>query len=166
MTVIEAIETRRSVRKYKDTPIEDEKLIAVLEAGRISHSARNAQDWKFIIVREPTLKAVLAEASENQPSMISAPAALVAIATDDRVMLCGVHTEIMDTTIAFTAMQLRAWELGLGTCWLGRFHADRVHAALNLADTEKVIAMSPLGYPDEVPDMRPRKSAEEVYAII
>ena len=166
MTVKEAIETRRSVRKYKATPVEDEKLIAVLEAGRISPSARNAQDWKFVIVRDPELLAQCAEASENQPSMLSAPAALVAIATGDREMLCGVHTEIMDTTIAFTSMLLRAWELGLGTCWLGRFHADKVHSALNLAASERVIAMSPIGYPDETPDVRPRKSAEEVYTII
>ena len=166
MTVQEAIETRRSVRKYKDTPIEDEKLIAVLEAGRISPSARNAQDWRFVIVRNPELMQKLAEASENQPSMLSAPAALVAIATGDREMLCGVHTEIMDTSIAFTSMLLRAWELGLGTCWLGRFHADRVAAALNISATEKVIAMSPIGYPDETPDLRPRKSAEEVWAIV
>jgi len=166
MTVIEAIETRRSVRKYKDTPIEDEKLVAVLEAARLSPSARNAQDWKFIIVRDAELMKLCAEASENQPSILSSPCAIVAIATGDREMLCGAHTELVDTSIAFTSMLLRAWELGLGTCWLGRFHADKVHAALKLSATEKVIAMSPLGYPDEVPDMRPRKTAAEVWAIV
>jgi len=165
MTVIDAIKTRRSVRKYKPTPIEDEKLIAVLEAGRLSPSARNQQEWRFIIVRDPALKQKMYEAAE-QPSVESAPAVLVAIATGDIQMMCGGHTSAIDTSIAFTSMLLRAWELGLGTCWLGRFDADKVKADLALPESETVIAITPIGYPDEVPEIRPRKTAEEIYKII
>ncbi|MDR0906510.1 MAG: nitroreductase family protein [Oscillospiraceae bacterium] len=166
MTVKEAIETRRSVRKFKSTPIEDEKLIAVLEAGRLSPSARNQQQWKFFVVRDRAILEKLYVASENQPSVQSAPAALVAVATGDIQMACGGHTSAIDTSIAFAYMLLRAWELGLGTCWLGRFHEDQVKAALNLPADNTVVAFTPLGYPDETPEPRPRKDASEIYQII
>jgi nitroreductase len=166
MTVQEAIETRRSVRKFKPTPIEDEKLVAVLEAGRLSPSARNQQQWKFFIVRDKAILEKLYIASEHQPSVQSAPAALVAVATGDIQMACGGHTDAIDTSIAFAYMLLRAWELGLGTCWLGRFHEEQVRAALSLPDGDRVIAFTPLGYPDETPEPRPRRDAADIYAIL
>jgi len=52
MNVIDAINTRRSIRAYQDRPVEEEKLLKVLEAGRLAPSAKNMQDWKFIVVRD------------------------------------------------------------------------------------------------------------------
>ncbi|MBE0633942.1 nitroreductase family protein, partial [Candidatus Bathyarchaeota archaeon] len=66
MNVIEAIKTRRSVRKYKPTPIPEEHLKTILEAARLAPSAGNKQPWKFIIVRDPDTKKKLAEVANNQ----------------------------------------------------------------------------------------------------
>ena len=52
MEIIEAIRSRRSIRKYQERAIEPERLMRVLDAGRIAPSAKNLQDWKFIVVRD------------------------------------------------------------------------------------------------------------------
>jgi nitroreductase len=162
MTVKEAIETRRSIRKYDPRPVEEEKLLAVLEAGRLSPSAANRQSWRFILVREPGLLKKLHAASDNQPGVAQAPACIVAVATDSVVMACGQETGAMDASIAMTQMRLAAHELGLGTCWLGHFFADQVRSALNIPDSAQVVAFTPIGYPAETPEARPRRAFGEV----
>jgi nitroreductase len=162
MTVGDAIRTRRSVRQYDSRPVEEEKLAAVLEAARLSPSAVNGQQWRFILVRDKALLEKMFEASDNQPSVAQAPAFIAAVATGSREMLCGEPTSTVDLSIAMSYMILQAHELGLGTCWLGRFHADKVKAALGIPDTAEVVAVTPIGYPAESPEPRPRKSAAEV----
>ena len=66
MTVMEAIRARRSIRKYQDRPVEEEKLQQVLEAGRLAPSARNQQQWHFIAVTDKQLKEKLPEACCGQ----------------------------------------------------------------------------------------------------
>jgi nitroreductase len=66
MRVIDAIALRRSIRAFSDSPVEDEKLFRVLEAGRLAPSARNMQDWRFVVVKDPGLRRRLAEAARNQ----------------------------------------------------------------------------------------------------
>ncbi|MDR1064893.1 MAG: nitroreductase family protein [Oscillospiraceae bacterium] len=162
MTVEQAIKERRSVRSYLPKTVEEEKLLAVLEAGRLSPSAKNQQQWKFILVRDPEKLKLLLEASEGQRSVEEAPAAIVACASADYTMLCGERTAPIDTSIAFSSMLLRAYELGLGTCWLGRFRADIVKSALGIPDNVEVVAVTPIGYPAETPEARPRKTLAEV----
>ncbi|MDR0917331.1 MAG: nitroreductase family protein [Oscillospiraceae bacterium] len=165
MTVAEAIATRRSVRKYDSRPVDETLLREVLEAARISPSAANGQNWRFILVRDPAILAKLAVAADNQPSMIEAPAAIVALATASRDMSCGQPTSTVDCSIAMSYLILRAHELGLGTCWLGRFFADKVRDALAIPDDAVIVAMTPIGYPAETPDARPRKAFDEVVSF-
>ena len=162
MNVMEAIKTRRSIRKYADKPVEDEKLNLVLEAARISPSAANAQNWRFIAVTDKDVLAKLYVASHEQQSVKEAPCMLVACATGNRVMACGQPTSSVDLSIAMSYMILEAHELGLGTCWLGHFKEDEVKLALDIPEDVAVVAITPLGYPAEQPEARPRKSAEEV----
>jgi nitroreductase len=162
MNVSEAIRTRRSVRHYDPREVEQEKLDLVLEAARLSPSAANQQQWKFILVRDKELLEKLYIASENQPSVKEAPAAIVVCATGNRVMTCGQPTETVDPSIATSYLILQAHELGLGTCWLGRFHAEQVKDALAIPEDVTVVAVTPIGYPAEEPPARPRKTAAEV----
>jgi nitroreductase len=69
---------------------------------------------------------------------------------------------IIDVSIAFSFMMLQATELGLGTCWLGAFDENAARKILGVPDHVRIVAMTPLGYPDEVPAGRPRKSLDEV----
>lgn len=167
MDVMTAIKSRRSIRAYKSTEVEEEKLNLILEAARLSPSARNLQNWKFIVVRDKKLRERLVEAAARQRFVGEAPVTLIACATaPERVMTCGQPANTIDLSIALSFMMLEAAELGLGTCWLGSFYEDKVKEVLNLPEGYRVVAMTPLGYPDENPSPRPRKSIEEIIEYI
>ena len=162
MKLNELITTRRSIRKYQNKPLDRDALDAVLEAGRLAPSARNRQDWHFTAVENPALRQQLADACCNQQMVSDAPVALVIWMNAEDVMRCDQSAATIDGAIALSFMMLKATELGLGTCWLGAFYADKVKAALALPNDAIVVAVSPLGWPDESPAPRPRKSAKEV----
>ena len=162
MNVKEAIETRRSIRKYLQTPVEEEKLRLVLDAARLAPSARNDQKWRFIAVRDDAKRQLLCEAAFDQPFVKEAPVVIVACGMEPRFMSCGMPTDIVDVSIAVSYITLQACELGLGTCWLGHFDAQKVRAALGIPEDVSVVAVTPLGYPAQNPDPRPRKAFDEV----
>jgi nitroreductase len=162
MEVMEAIKSRRSVRKFSGRLLEEEKLLRVLEAGRLSPSSRNDQEWRFILVRDPKKLKLLMEAADGQIHVGEAPAAIVVCGTDRHLMDCGQPTDTVNCSIALAYMMLEAHELGLGTCWLGHFFADKVKKALDIPDYVSVVAFTPIGYPAEEPAGRPRKRFGEV----
>lgn len=163
MDVIEAIRRRRSIRKYQNKPVEEEKLNRVLEAGRLAPSAKNLQDWRFIVVRDPDTRRRLAEAAKNQWFIAEAPVVIAACGTETKyVMTCGQHTYTIDVSIAVAHMTLEATELGLGTCWIGAFYEDRVKEILGIPDHIRVVTLLPMGYPAEEPAARPRKPLNEI----
>jgi nitroreductase len=161
--VFTAIQGRRSIRKYKSTPVEEEKLNKVLEAARLAPSASNGQDWKFIVIRDEIIKSKLSEAAGGQRFVSQAPVVIVACGIEPKnIMLCGQYKYTIDVSIAVTHILLAAYELGLGTCWLGRFEKDKVKKLLNIPEEVRVVAITPLGYPDEQPIPKPRKDLAEI----
>ena len=155
MDVLDAIKTRRSVRKYLDKPVEDEKLNVILEAGRLAPSASNRQEWRFVIVRDPTTRRRLAEAASSQTFVGQAPVVIVACAqTDGHVMRCGQLCYPIDVAIALDHMSLAATELGLGTCWIGAFNEQKVKEILGIPKEIRVVELMPLGYPSDSSVMR------------
>jgi nitroreductase len=163
MNVIDAIKVRRSIRAYQDRQIEEEKLLAVLEAGRLAPSARNLQDWKFIIVRDKEKRQSLSVAATGQSFVAQAPVVIAACGTEtEYIMTCGQHTYPIDVAIAIDHMSLEALEQGLGTCWIGAFHEDQVKEILGVPNKIRVVVMLALGYPAESPSARPRKRVEEI----
>ena len=166
MDVFEAIKNRKSIRKYKDTPVPEDKLRKVIEAGRLAPSARNSQPWNFVIVKDPDLREKLFEASERQASVGTAPADIIIWTDDNSPMMCGQPHGTVDCSIAMSFMLLEAEEVGLGMCWLGHFDERAVKAMLDLPENAEVIAVTPVGYPDETPDAKPRKSIDEVLKTV
>lgn len=165
MTVKEAIDARRSIRKFDSRAVDAETLREVLEAGRLAPSAKNMQNWKLIAVTDRALRPALQAACGGQTSVLEAPVTLIVCATDDSVMSCGQHRSSVDCSIALSFMMLRATELGLGTCWLGHFFAPQIKEALSLPAEYIPVAVAPLGYPAE--DGRPhdRRAFDEVCEI-
>ena len=165
MKVLEVIQKRRSVRKYKEDPIPEKDLMRVLEAARLAPSGKNFQPWKFIIVKDKALKEKLAQASAGQFFMAEAPIIIVGCGFPDN---CYAHmgrymkSWSVDVTIALEHLILQAQEEGLGTCWIGSFEEEEVKAILNIPENVKVLALTPLGYPDEIPRFRRRKSLDEI----
>lgn len=163
MSVIEAIRTRRSIRAYKDQPVEPEKLQQVLEAARLAPSANNRQGWKFIVVQDPAIRQALVTACHNQKFVGQAPVVIAACSTDpQRVMASGQPAAAVDLAIAVDHMTLAAVELGLGTCWIGAFDAPAVAKLLGVPSDAVVVHILPLGYPSSSPPAHKAKPPSEV----
>lgn len=165
MKVLDVIQKRRSVRKYKEDPIPEKALMRVLEAARLAPSGKNFQPWKFIIVKDKALKEKLAQASAGQFFMAEAPIIIVGCGFPDNCyarMGRYMKSWSVDVTIALEHLILQAQEEGLGTCWIGSFEEEEVKAILNIPENVKVLALTPLGYPEEIPRFRGRKSLDEI----
>ena len=163
MDVFAAISQRSSIRAYKATEVEEDKLRKVLEAARLSPSASNRQEWKFIVIRNKEARKKLAKAAFGQSFIEEAPVVIVACGTESKAMLgCGQPTHTVDLSIACAYMILEAHELGLGTCWIGAFREDETKRILNIPEHVRVVAMIPLGYPNQPPSKKFRKSLDQI----
>jgi len=163
MNVHDAIRSRYSVRAYQDRPVEQDKLLAVLEAARLAPSGSNRQPWKFVVVRDAQTRQALMAACGGQKFVGQAPVVIAAVGImPDRVMKCQVPGDPVDVAIAIDHMTLAAVELGLGTCWVGAFDQDAVRQALGIPDSAKVIEVLALGYPADTPRPKARKAMDEV----
>ncbi|MDH5447831.1 MAG: nitroreductase family protein [Candidatus Bathyarchaeota archaeon] len=159
MDVFEAIKTRRSIRKYKSDSIPDEKLKMILEAARLAPSAANRQPWRFVVVCDAERKKALAKASNNQTFLADAAAIVTAISDPD----ISKRWYAKDPMIAVEHMALTATSLGYGTCWIGAFNEEEVKHLLNIPKGMRVIALLPIGIPDETPQPRPRREISEIF---
>lgn len=163
MDVKTAIRERRSIRAYEDRPVEEAKLLRVLEAARLAPSARNVQERKFVVVRDPALREKLVAAANGQKFVGQAPVVIAACATETgHVMSCGLPNYQIDTAIAITNMTLQAVEEGLGTCWIGAFKQDEVKRLLDIPESACVVELLTLGYPAQQPAPRSRKPLTEI----
>jgi len=163
MDVFETITSRRSIRRYSDSAVEEDKLIRVLDAARLAPSANNRQEWKFVVVTDQQIRKKLAEAARNQKFVAEAPVVVACCATEsDKIMTCGHPAFLIDVAIAIDHMTLAAWAMGLGTCWIGAFYEDRVKEILRIPDRIRVVELLTIGYPAEQPPARPRKQLNEI----
>ncbi|MGA2091356.1 MAG: nitroreductase family protein [Endomicrobiales bacterium] len=164
MGVLEAIKRRCSVRSYLDRPIESEKLEMILEAARLAPSAGNRQEWRFIVVRDGSIRQSLMKAAKNQISVGQAPVVIACCAeTDNYIMSCGQLSYPIDMAIAIEHMVLQATEEGIGTCWIGAFYEDQVKEILGIPKDIRVVQLLILGYPDKpCPIHKDRLSLKEI----
>jgi nitroreductase len=163
MDVFSAIRQRSSIRAYQATDIEEDKLKMILEAARLSPSASNRQEWKFIIVKNKETKKKLAKAAFGQSFIAEAPIVIVACGTEPKSMMaCGQPAYTVDVSIACAFMILQACELGLGTCWIGAFKENETKKILDVPEQVRVVAMTPVGYPNELPSDKSRKNLNQI----
>jgi nitroreductase len=162
MDVSQAIQSRYSCRRYEDKPIEEAKLRAVLEAARQAPSAKNLQDWRFVVVTDSDRRAKLAVAANNQTFMAEAGAIIVACTISEHVMRCGQAIGPIDVAIALEHMCLQATELGLATCWIGSFYPDKVRPIVGIPDDVNMIELLALGYPADSPKEHRREPLDKI----
>ncbi|MCU0915603.1 MAG: nitroreductase family protein [Planctomycetes bacterium] len=165
MDVSEAIRNRYSCRHYRDKPLEQNHLTAVLEAARQAPSAKNLQDWRFVVVTDKQTKKRLAAAANNQTFLEEAGAIVVACTVSDHVMRCGQGVGPIDVAIALEHMCLQATELGLATCWIGSFYADKVRSIVGIPDNIVVIELLALGYPADAPKEHRREALDRIVSF-
>ena len=173
MEVLEAIKTRRSVRKYKATPIDDKTLQLVLEAARWAPSWANTQCWRFIVVRDAKTKSQLAStlpsSNRARDGVQNAPVVIVACAEIGQAGYIGGKLVsdkgdwwyMFDIALAMQNLVLAAHSLGLGTVYIGWFDAKKVASILRVPPGFCVVAITPLGYPDQEPKTTPRRELSQ-----
>ena len=170
MDFYKVIRTRRSVRSYKKDPIPEEVLNRVLDAARVAPSGGNRQPWKFILVKDATLKQKMVSVCNNQKFIAEAPLIVVACGqrlSTNRGGYMGEMGMLLDVSIAFTHLILAARAEGLGTCWIGAFNNKEIKKLLKVPDGYEVVAATPLGYPSADLFTKPknRKNLDEVVSV-
>jgi nitroreductase len=163
MEVLEAIKTRRSIRKYKPGPIPEKDLKRILEAARLAPSAGNKQPWRFVVVRDPETKEKLGEIARGQTWISDAGAIVAALAMDRKSPEVYERWAERDVMTAVEHIVLASWSLGYGTCWIGAFYEDQVKELLGVPEEMKVIVLLPIGVPAHSPDPRSRKPLDEIF---
>lgn len=159
MNIHELIKTRKSVRSFQDRDIPPDLLERILDTAHFCPSAKNIQEWKFIVVRNPALREKLAEAAKGQTFVGQAPVVLVCCAVKcDYVMTCGQPAYPIDLAIIIDHISLLATAEGLGTCWIGAFYEDKVKTLLGIPPDVRVVQLLPIGYPaDPAPVSKSRR---------
>ena len=178
MDLFEAIKTRRSVRKYADKPVEDEKLEAVLEAVRLAPSWANMQCWRLVVVKDKAVKETLSDlsyvesyfapkgykANPSKKALAEAPVVIVLCAEQSQSgVIWGQNYYLVDVGIASQNLMLAARGQGLGTVFVGVYDEVKVKGILNIPQNVRVVGLLPLGYPaGESKDGPPRKPMQEI----
>lgn len=164
--MMKIFQERRSIRRYGDRPVEEEKLQAVLEAARLAPSWANMQCWTYIVVRDQATREAISATLERNPAqkaVAAAPVLIVACADPEKSgKVKDQHYYLVDIGISLEHLCLEAWNQGLGTCWIGWFDEDKIRPILGVPENIRIVAMTPLGYPATYPEERGRKPLEEM----
>ena len=156
MDFLELARERYSVRKFASKKVENEKLDAVLEAGRLAPTACNNQPQRVLVLNSAE---ALAKLKDCTPYHFSAPLALI-VCYDNTVSwkrsYDGKDMGEVDASIVTTHMMLEAAALGLGSTWVGYFDPQKVRSAFALPENVVPVAILPMGYPHETSVPNPR----------
>lgn len=166
MDVREAIERRRSIRKFdSERPVSDADIATIIEAGRLAPSWKNDQPWRFVVVRDPELREQVAQCLPEYNPATGAIRAASAV-----IVLVGVPAEgevhqdkpfwLVDCGIAGENMYLQATELGIATVWVSLLDGPRLCALLGLPEGMECVGLFPLGYAPEGFHPKPRGRKE------
>jgi nitroreductase len=167
MDFFEVIRSRRSIRRFDNRPVEEEKLNAILEAANAAPSAGNLQAYEIYLVRSPAELAGMAGLLARMKFFAEVPAVLVFCANPER---SGVKYSdrgralyaVQDATIACTQAMLAATALGLASVWVGAFQEQAVAEALALPASLRPVALLPIGYPGETVEPRTRRALKDI----
>ncbi len=165
MNFLELVQSRGSVRRYADRPVEQEKIDYLLECARLAPSACNRQPWRYWVVRTPERRKALCEAAARFPWLQEAPLMIVVCVCEAEAWVRGAdgrsHSDV-DAAITAEHLALAATEQGLGSCWICAFDPERCREALSLEEGIRPVAIFPVGYPAVEPQAKQRKVLQEL----
>lgn len=198
MNLLEAIQSRRSIRKFKSDAVPDKIITELIEAGRLAPSGTNLQPTRYIVIKGEAVKEKLREYTPL-PFVSDAPVVIACcidtqagVSVNDRLKelreaqaFAGTPLDKADSSnfskrrksmdpdtlkaylnlnaaIAIDHITLRAVDLGLGSCWVMMFDKEKVKNLLDLEDRYEVLALLPVGYPDQSPAQRPRLDIDQL----
>jgi nitroreductase len=165
ITMLDILQSRRSIRKYRGKKIEREIVDQLKEAALRSPTSRGFNSWRFLFVDDEKILKKLSLAKDSGSSFLSGAALCVVV--------CGEENEsdvwIEDCSIASIILQLTGQSLGLGSCWIqirrrlhssGKSSEEYVKEVLDLPESLRVESIIAFGYPDESKSPIPRDQLE------
>ena len=163
MDFTEVIKSRRSIRKFTEEPISDEILERILDAGRLAPTWANLQGTRYIVVKNPDKVKAVAEAT-GQKWALGAPMFIVATISPKHSgkNKNGLEYYMLDVGICFEHIILAATNEGIGACWMGYFDEQEIKSILSVPPEERVIALTPLGFPNYTPREQVRIPLKEI----
>jgi nitroreductase len=209
MDIFEAIQGRKSIRRFEQAPVPDEEIRKILDAGRLAPSANNTQPWRFIVIRNRTVLNQMGNAvrqmidrmipyaeSEQQAQRLAAykstyytffenaPVVIIVLmegydaGTDRLLAKMGYSPEdikrlrplpgLQSVAAAIENMLLAIHALGYGSCWMtGPIVAhEAFERILGFGKEKSIVALLPVGLPNENPPSRTRRPLEESTIMI
>jgi len=166
--VLDAVKNRRSVVRFEKAQIEEEKVEAILEAGRWAPSWLNKQPWIFMVITDQSIKERLSEVVPTVFSLgVKEAPVCIAVAVDPAE---EPHHFVEDGAAASQNMVLAAYSLGLHSCWIGIFDLEgrkdsaeaKVRDVLEIPKTYRVVSLLPIGIASEVP----KKGRKTLYQLV
>jgi nitroreductase len=165
MDAIDAILTRRSVRRFLTDPVPEDKVKLLLRAAMQAPSAVNQQPWQFVVINDQALLREVAIFHTSVQVLHEAPLGI--LICGDKRLEKRQNCWFQDCSAATENMLLAAHALGLGACWLGIFHlTERVEGVRRVFDLPPEImplTLIALGFPGETPPPEDRYLAERVH---
>jgi nitroreductase len=156
--VFEAVRTILAVRRYKDQPVPEPIVRRIVEAGRLTASAKNEQPWHFIVVQDRSMLRQLGALVPTGPYTAQASLAIV-------VAINRTPFAVSDASRAIQDMLLVAWGEGVGSNWVGFVGGlDPVGQLLGGPSERDVLAILPFGYP-AVPVGRGKKNRKPLQEV-
>ena len=165
---------RESVRKFEDRPVEREKIMTCIEAARLAPSAENVQPWRFVVLDDPAIiqgfsAAAFSGLYRYTRWAAKAPVIVAIFAEKDWLAnrvgkeIQGTRYYLIDVGIAGEHLVLQAEQLGLGSCWIGWFHAKNARKILGVPRSWQAVSVLAVGYPlYRRKEKRPKKKMEEI----
>ncbi len=171
MEVMEAIKSRRSIRRFTDQPLTQDQIDTLLDAVRWAPSWANTQVWEVILVTEAEVKQRLSELLGKNPAIKAVANAPLVVVMAAKLKSSGYYggrptTDkddwfMFDVALATQNLCLAAHDMGLGTVIVGLFDAKKAEEMLDVPEGYAVVAMIPVGHPDKDPKAPPRRETSE-----
>lgn len=158
--------SRRSIRKYKGEPVEQEKIDKMLRAAMYAPSAGNEQPWHFIVIKDRDVLTDITKFHPHTHMLKEAPMAVIVCADTSDIKYDGAFW-IQDIAASVQTLMLEAESLGIGTCWCGVYPkkelVDNMVKLLDLPEHIIPAAIVAAGYAAEQRKVRDRYSASRVH---
>ncbi len=163
MDFSELVQKRYSVRSYKPDPVEEAKLQQVLEAARLAPTAANRQPFQLVVIHTKGREAELSRIY-GRPWFVEAPLLICVCVAPGQAWVRRDNKNYceVDAGIIMDHVILAATDLGLGTCWVGAFDEKAAREVLGLSNEVTPIAFTPVGYPNDQPVPKKRKTLTEL----
>ena len=166
MEILPEILKRKSIRNFKSTPVKKEVINRIVEAGTHAPSAKNRQQWRFIVVQKEDLRKKIQEAAFGQEYVGEAPVIIAACTTNiDYRMPNGQLSYPIDLSFAVSFMMLQAVHEGLGTCCITTFDEQEVKELFTVPFTMRVVMLLLVGYPETDTHVSERKPVKRVVSF-